>query len=748
MLTRGRAGTFVAVLIGTFIVTTFLLLLTSGRPRVPDRFAGSAAVVQSPAPDNRPDEFAEPVPWPAETVASLAERLRAVPGVTGVTVDRDFYAQPVLDGRAVADSIHGHAWHGTDQAGAVVDRGLGVAVGDSVTLLTGAGPEQWLVTGHTDWPGVHLPEAAAGRLAPGVRAISVEGTADPVALQAVVGADGTVLTGDERGLAEPRSDARTRWIGMQILTATAAVAGFACVFLVASTSAYEVNQRRREIGLLRAVGATPRQVRAMLYRSALMLGVVASAVGVLLGSLAAVPLAAVLVAVGLEPAGYTVRWDLGVLAAALAVGPLLSLAGTMTAARRVSRVGPMEALRVAELEQRAMSRVRWVFGSVAGAAAVTAGVAAAASGDMREFGTYALLGAMALIAAFALLAPAVVPALIRVLLAPLSGVVTTLARESARTAVRRTASTAAPVLFTVAFAVFVTGTVQTSNAAFDSERAATVPAGQILVPDGTPGLHDGVAPDAPLDTTAYLGRRAVTVIGDERVAQGTALVAGTETERVASVPGQVIVTFDDGSTETLRVTGTAPAGPFASGLIVARDTVRKHDPSALAPAAYPAPDSTPDPGARKTAPADLARQIEAEDDRLIGVFTLLLLAVSAGAGAITVANTLLMTARHRRSDYRALRLAGATRGQVLRLVALETTLAVAIGSLLGGTAGLIAIAGSARSLSAQTGQDVPVLVSWPVLAATVLTCLLLAVGAATIPAARLVRRQSSAGLAT
>jgi putative ABC transport system permease protein len=738
-MARDRAGTFVAVLLGTTIVTTFLLLLASARPRVPERFEGFTAVVQSPAAANRADEFVETVPWPAENARSLAGRLRAVPGVTAVTIDHDFYAQPLRDGRPVPGVTRGHAWQGADPGAgrAVVDRDLGVAVGESVTVLTGAGPVRFRVAAHTDLPGIHVGDAEAARLGPGVRAIGVSGSPDVTVLRAVVGADGTVLTGDDRGLAEPRNDARVRWIGMQVLTATAAIAGFACVFLVASTSAFEVNQRRREIGLLRAVGATPRQIRRMLYRSAFLLGSAAAAAGVLLGCLSALALAPMLVRERLEPVGYTVHWEPWALAVAFAAGPLIALIGAVTAARRVSRIGPIEALRTAEREPGAMSRTRWGIGGAAVAGAIAAGVAAATSGELQDLASYALLGAMALIAAAALLAPAIIPALIRMVLGPLPGITATLARESARAAVRRTASTAAPVLFTVAFAVFVTGTVQTSAAAWDAGRTAVVPSAPILVPDETPGLHDGVAGRAPLDSVVYISGRAVVAIGMDGVEPGTALVPSKGAE-------QITVTWGDGVTETLRVTGVAPPGPFTAELFVARDAARRHDPSALAPAVYPAPGGPAGPGARVAAPADLARQIDTEDDRLVATFTALLLAVSAGAGALAVVNTLLMAARRRGSDHRVLRLSGATGGQVLRAVALETTLTVIIGSLLGGAAGLIAVAGSARSLGAQVGQHVPVLVSWPATGVTILICLLLAVAAATIPAARFIKRPAAA----
>ncbi|MET0494638.1 MAG: ABC transporter permease [Actinoplanes sp.] len=739
MLSRARLGTFLAVLLGTAVVTTFLLLLTSGQPRVPDRLAGFAVVVQSPAAGNRPDEFAEPVPWPAATVRSLVERLQAVPGVDDVVVDRSFYAQPLRDGRPVSGSTAGHEWHGGNPprpGEVIVDRALGVPVGATVTLLTATGPVDRRLSGHTSRHGVFLSGEEAARLAPGVRVIGLSGSPDPEAVRAVIGDAGTVLTGDARGLTEPRADARTRWIGMQALSATTALAGFACVFLVASTSAYAIDQRRREIGLLRAVGATPRQVAALLLRSALLLGVRAALAGVALGGLAAIPVARVMVGAGLEPDTYRVLWQPWVFAVAFATGPLVSLAGAALAVRRAARVSPIEALRVAEVEPRAMSRGRWIAGLAATAGAVGAGLAAATAADVSDLGTYALLGAMALIAAAALLAPAVVPALVRVLLGPLTGIVATLARESARTAVRRTASTAAPVLFTVAFAVFVTGTVQTSAAAFSARRAQTVAAGTVLVPEGTPGLHDAAAGRAPLDTAVYVGGTAVAASGADPVAPGTALVSAPAAARYGPA---VTVTYADGVSETLRVSGTAPAGPFAADLVLSRDSVREHDPSALAPAAYPAPPGPAAAGARKADRGDLARQADAEDDRLIGVLTMLLLAVSAGAGALAVANTLLMTVRRRAPDYRVLRLAGASGGQVVRAVALESALVVAIGSLLGGTAGLLAVAGSARSLGAQTGTHVPVLVSWPATASVVAVCLLLALAAATLPAARLAR---------
>jgi putative ABC transport system permease protein len=739
MLSRDRLGTFVAVVLSTAIVAAALLLWASSRPRVPERFADLGVVVQSPAATNPAEYFVETVPWSAAVAQQLADRLAALPGVTRVVQDRPFYAQPVRGGQSVPGLTIGYGWStnvGSLVAGqppvgerdVVVGADLGVPIGQEIPVLTGIGPAPWRVTGHVDRPGVFVADSVAARMQPGVRAIGLGGSPEPEAVRAVVGDAGTVLTGAGRGALEPRADARLRWIGTQVLTATVALAGFSCVFLVASTSAFAVNQRRREIGLLRAVGATPRQIRSTLYRSALLVGGAAAAVGVVLGGLAAVPLAGFLVDAGFQPVGFTVRWEPWALAVAFLTGPVVSLLGAAASARRASRIGPLEALRVAEVESRPMSRPRWIAGLTAAAIGAAAGVHTTTTASVSDMAQFATIGAMALVVAAALLAPAVVPLLIRVLLRPATGITGTLVRESALAGVRRTASTAAPVLLTVAFGVFVAGTVQNSTAAYAARRAAAVNVGSVLIPDGTPGLTDAASPDAPLQTEVYVGGAAVQALGLPTQPPGTALVAPDAADRFGTT---VTVTYADGTTGTIRIAGTARAGPIAAELVLSRSEVREHDGSALAPFS---PAAVPAPGAEVVSVATFARRADAEEDRLVWSFTLLLLGMSAGAGALAVANTLLMATRQRMRDYRVLRLAGATPRQVALTVALESTLVVTIGAILGGTAALLALLGGTRSLVAQVGTEVDLIIPWQAAALTTATCLLLAVAASTLPA--------------
>jgi putative ABC transport system permease protein len=417
---------------------------------------------------------------------------------------------------------------------------------------------------------------------------------------------------------------------------------------------------------------------------------------------------------------------------AFAAGPLVSLLGAAASARRASRIGPLEALRVAEIESRPMSRSRWAIGLTATAIGAAAGVYTTTAASVSDMAQFATIGAMALVVAAALLAPAVVPLLVRVLLRPVTGITGTLVRESTLAGVRRTASTAAPVLLVVAFGVFVAGTVQNATAAYAARRAAAVDVGTVLVPDGTPGLTDAAAADAPLQTEVYVADIEVTALGLPNQPLGTALVSPDAADRFGS---KVAVRYADGTEETLRITGPAPAGPIVAELVLPRSQVREHDGSALAPAAF-SPAAVPTPGAEVVSVATYARRADADEDRLVWSFTLLLLGMSAGAGALAVANTLLMATRHRMRDYRVLRLAGATPRQVALTVALESTLVVTIGAILGGTAAMLALLGGTGSLSAQVGTEVSLIVPWPTAALTTAICLVLALVASTLPALR------------
>jgi putative ABC transport system permease protein len=101
---------------------------------------------------------------------------------------------------------------------------------------------------------------------------------------------------------------------------------------------------------------------------------------------------------------------------------------------------------------------------------------------------------------------------------------------------------------------------------------------------------------------------------------------------------------------------------------------------------------------------------------LVWIFTLLPIGVPVGDGALSVANTLLMAAAYRGRDFRLLRLAGATPRQVMLTAAIEPTVVVAIGAVVGGGVAPLALWRSIPGLRAQMGTHVALTVPWTTVA--------------------------------
>jgi putative ABC transport system permease protein len=627
---------------------------------------------------------------------------------------------------------------------------------------------------------VYLSDAAAARLGAGVRVIGLrlDPGADETAVAAAVRAEvdpGTqVLTGEARARLEPEQAARTRWIGAQLLVAMVTLAGFAAVFVVASTAAFSVVARRRDLALLRMVGATPRQVRRMVIVETVAVGGVAGVVGAVLGSAAAPVLGDLLVDARLEPAGFTVAVGLGPLVGSVAAGLVVALLGVLSAARRAARVRPVEALREAVVERRPMTPARWVAGLVfaGGGGALAAGSAASGGDSMMNM---ALSAAMALMVASALLAPVLLAPMIRVLTWPLARLDTAigeLVREGSVAAVRRTAATAAPVLLTVGFATLITGMVGTMAGAFATEAARETGAELVVVPAGTPGLSDaavravsaGTAASA-VETTvltgglalravgvdgpslAYLARR-LTVESGSLSRPGVAVTAWVARENGWRPGSAVPLTFADGRVEALPVVAVVADATAPAEVVLARDTVRAHDPSALTTRVYASgvtavslQRALAGLGAEVLDVAAYARTADAEEDRLVRIFVLVLTGLSCGYTGIAVANTLLMATADRRRDLAVLRMAGATRRQVLATVAGESALVVAVGTALGLAVAATALLGVRAGLTDRVGVPVDLVMDWPAVTAVCAACLVLALAASVVPAAVALRGQ-------
>ncbi|MEV4944173.1 FtsX-like permease family protein [Streptomyces sp. NPDC053755] len=599
---------------------------------------------------------------------------------------------------------------------------------------------------------------AAGR-APD--AVGVHGPAG--AVRAVVGDRARVLTGGERRLAdpEPRQDAEALVALNALLGTAGGVTAFVSVFVVASTFAFAVALRRREFGLLRTAGATPGQVRRMLLAEAVGVGVVASAAGCALGSLGAPRLARVLVDGGLAPDWFAIGGADWPLHTAFWTGVTVAVTGAAAASRRAGRIGPAAALRDADVDADVLPPGRALLG--AGLLVTGLGLLVwtclTEPSELMKRKTYTTQP-MLLISGVALLTPVLVRPVARALRLP--GVTAMLVRENSAAAVRRTAAVAAPVLVTVALAGSLLGsatTVTSTRAAEARERTAAryVVSGADLRPVTVPGATVSASATTSVfvrdgaEALVRYGARAVTdpaafadlarlpvIAGDPAALDDRSIVVDEEWER-ARVGADVDVWRADGSGPVrLRVVavlarGTGDNGPYvtranAPGAVVDRIEARGTDgPRALAAAGGTV--RTVEEWAAATHP------VTSPQTRL-GL--LLVLGIALVYTVIALANTLLMATSVRGAELASLRLAGAARGQILRVVTGEAALAVAIGTVLGlavTAVPLAALGAGLAALSAPAALALP----WEAVGAAAGVCALVASASAVLPAWRLTR---------
>ncbi|GIF03272.1 ABC transporter permease [Actinoplanes siamensis] len=768
------AGTFVAIALGVAVVAGSVTLYLSSRPQPPERYRASPVMVQAPSVGI--NDYGEPEirSWTPDELAEVSGRLEQDPRITAAIPDPFFYVQrqgtadhgmarlaghswssaalggyqlatghaPAKKGEVVVGASQGEVSVGApaDEAGATA----GLVPGGTIEVLTAVGPETWTVTGTTDGPGFYVSDDDALARASGVRVIGLTVTGDQEQVadgaQARIGGAGTVRAGPERAALEPVEVTRIRWIGAQLLIAMVTLGAFATVFVVASTCALTAAQRRRELGLLRTAGATPGQVRRMMYAETALIAVFAGLVGAPVGSALAPLLARPMTDLDLEPPGFEATWQPAAAGGAILLGLIVALAGVAVAARRASRVPPLAALREAAAETRSMTPARWVFGllSAAGGAALLAAMPAMATQSKTTAGMGA---AMLLITAAALLAPVVIGPLVRLVTAPWRGSATGMVvREGTLTGVRRVASTAAPVLVTVGMTVLLVGMVATINEAAGVDEAADIPAATVLAPDGTPGLSEaavrGQAGSSRLDTRVLVTHGAATTGEYAAGIAGSAVTLTPEAagEVGASVGSAITLRFADGAQTSLPVR-RIDAGA-AAPVVLPRDLVRKHDPDALTSMVVLTGEPRPAAGARVMTARGYAEEQVAEEGDLVDLFLRVLIGLTAGYTAIAVSNTLLMATAARRQEFRALRLAGAGLGQVLRVTTAEAVLAAVVGALLGGAVGVFSLAGVRAAVEDELGRKVALMIPWDAGLGVTALCALLAVGATAVPVLR------------
>ncbi|TCC33019.1 ABC transporter permease [Kribbella speibonae] len=567
----------------------------------------------------------------------------------------------------------------------------------------------------------------------------------------------------------PLSDADVS--GLQtVLSMVGTISGFITVFVIASTFAFAVASRRQELGLLRLIGATPRQIRRMVLGEAVAVALAASLTGAVAAQLATPFLLSKasyteLAPVKLEPASPWVP-----LAIAVGAGLLVAMLGARSAARRAGRVAPIDALREAALEPPRIGPVRIVFGLLFLAGAITMlTLIRPSSGEGAV--PLAMFTPMVMVIALTLLAPLVVPVVGRVWALPLvawTQVSGRLARSNVLAAPRRSASLAAPIL---AISAIAGSMVLSLSFAADSAEATIRDAVR------APIVVTGVAPAAGPDMKAVdagLPVQMVRVAADyaeledaEGIDPGIAAQTRDLTElsgKLSDLTGNTVavskemsgfegydvgdeipVVFADQTSVKLRVVAVVKnAFGVNPSFLIPLDLARKHAPDAQAERSFVLPADGVDPGelVKRLPGAQLAADWEADQAEGVRkgnrVGLVMLLGPAALYSAIAIANTLLMGSLQRRQEFVTSRLLGATPAQLRRMVLWESSLVGAVALSLG-TATTVTVGVLIRHAMTAGVADVPVTVPWGILLGIGALCLILAVGSALAPTTYLLR---------
>jgi putative ABC transport system permease protein len=232
----------------------------------------------------------------------------------------------------------------------------------------------------------------------------------------------------------------------------AGIALFVGAFIIYNTFSITVAQRTKEFALLRALGASPSQVMTSVVVEALLVGLVASAIGLGGGILIAIGLRALLASFGIELPSGSLELLPRTIIVSLVVGTLVSLVSSILPARRAAKTSPMEALRESVPHAGGFSTRRTVAGGLVtalGAALLSFGL----FGDTTEPASLVGAGAFVIFIGVAILTPLFSGPLARVLGSPVATVFHmpgVLARQNAARNPKRTASTAAALMIGLA----------------------------------------------------------------------------------------------------------------------------------------------------------------------------------------------------------------------------------------------------------------------------------------------------------
>ncbi|MFE2182525.1 FtsX-like permease family protein [Streptomyces sp. NPDC059455] len=818
------AGTFVALAMAAAIVSACGILLETGlRASVPPRRYASAPVVIAADQrvhyvighgDGRSDE-SEQVPDRARLDVSLVATAARTPGAAAAAPDVTF---PL---RTVHGALTGHGWGAATFTGVALASGAapredeavlspgaaraaGTGVGGRITVTAPDGRHTFRVSGVTRkaggadgdgltaWFTDRRARALSGhpttvdavlvRPRPGTGTERLAGHLE----RTVKGAAHSprVHTGGGRGAIEEPSLANAKEMLIALGGSFGGIATAVAVFTTAGTVALSVGQRGREMALLRAIGATPRQIRRSVAAEALLVAPLAGAVGLLPGCALARWWFGQLEEKGAIPGPVELAISWIPLLVAVGAGLLTSLLAGLMAARRPARIPPGRALGEAAVERLRPGVIRTVLGVAAlvGGIIMT-GVAASASGD--DAANAALGVVMLFMLAVGLLGPVIARLCAWLIGLPLRAgpAPAHLASANSRANARRLASAITPIVLAMAFASTLVFMHTSEDHTGARQRRAGIVADQVIsAPEGLSSgtaaraaSVRGVAASVGLLRTGVLvpvgssdGRwlrtasaqgvsgsgRDLAAVQDLDVRKGRLDALGPGRVAVdgllakaahARVGHRLALHLPDGTTISPTVVAIYGRGLGIAELTLPRTALSGHVTSSFDSDVLVRDAQGAD---RKAVAAALGRRLgedvtdrdgyaaaQDEERKLNAWANTVMAGVLGGFAAVAAVNTLVMTVLDRRRELGMLRLIGSTRRQVLGMVRWEALLVATAGIGLGTAIALATLVPMMRGLTGE-GPYVPPLTY----AGFAGTAVVLGLAATALPARAALRR--------
>ncbi|MEV8389619.1 MULTISPECIES: FtsX-like permease family protein [unclassified Streptomyces] len=514
----------------------------------------------------------------------------------------------------------------------------------------------------------------------------------------------------------------------QMLLAFAAIALFVGVFLISNTFTMLVAQRTRELALLRAVGASRRQVKRSVLAEAAVVGAIASAIGFVLGIGLAVALRSVMGMTGAKvPAGALVISPTAV-GAAFGVGVLITLLAAWLPARRAAKIPPVAAMNSVHGVATTKSLVlRNSIGGVLallGSAGIVAGAAAGSDGRLL-IGAGAFLAMVGIIVLIPLLSRPVI-ALVRPLLHRVFGVSGKLAGLNAVRNPRRTGATASALAIGLTLVTGLTVLGVTIGQAVDKMTTDNIKADYMVTMaaagdldqtaltalEKAPGVS-AVSPQqsATLEVKGDFHYASAVTPGDiekvltiasvsgsmDTLAQGGIAVAEDTAKSNGWKAGDTLpVTFSDKKKGELKVGATYKKTEFLSPVLMSTELAAAHEAKPYIPEVWVKMDGGASAANEQALVDSLGKNpaITVMDQQDIRnefggmINTLLnimygLLAMALIIAILGVVNTLAMSVFERQQEIGMLRAIGLDRRKVKRMIRLEAVVISLFGAVIG-----------------------------------------------------------------